>query len=143
MYNSQYPMMMGNNNIGNPFMGVASSLPFQQQQQPFNGLIWVKGRESAMQIQLPPNSVSQPILNENGHEFYVVSTDGAGTKTLEVFDYSLHVDTPEPQIDTTNFVSRDELNGLADKVKHIEHLLEAINGTNGTTQTTQSTAITS
>lgn len=138
MYNNnllgQYPM-------GSPLPNGGAALPilptYQQQQQPFNGLIWVKSKESVMQISLPPNSTSQPIMNENGKEFYVVSTDGVGTKSLEIFDYSPHVDEPKPSVDTTNFVSREEFNA------RIDQLMEAINGTNGPTQTTQATTTTS
>lgn len=135
MYNNSLP---GQYFMGNPLLNGGGTLPvlptYQQQQQPFNGLIWVKSEASAMQISLPPNSTSQPIMNENGREFYVVSTDGAGTKSLEKFDYSLHIDEPEPSVDMNNFVSREEFNAK------INQLMEAINGTNGSAQATQTTA---
>lgn len=86
---------------------------WQQYQQPVNGIVKVNGPDSAMQVNLPPNSTSQPLMDSkfdgNGGMFYVVSTDGTGSKSIEVFDYSRHVEAP-PQAVPTDAVSRDEFN---------------------------------
>ena len=102
-------------------------------QQPYNGIVKVNGRESAMQIQLPPNSTSQPLIDSNSDGkvgmFYVVSTDGTGSKSVEVFDFAKHVDQPKAQV-PADVVSRDEFNmalGVIDKLKgEISELRAAI-----------------
>lgn len=55
----------------------------QPYQQPVNGVVKVNGRDSAMQYQLPPNSMSPALFDNNGKVFYIVSTDGTGMKTVE------------------------------------------------------------
>lgn len=82
-------------------------------------IIKVNGRESAMQYQLPPNSMSQPLFDANGKMFYIVSTDGAGMKTIETFDFSPHVEEapPAPSFET---VSRREFDELVAKVRSME-----------------------
>lgn len=87
----------------------------QPYQQPVNGVIKVNGRESAMQYQLPPNSMSPALFDANGRTFYVVSTDGAGAKTVEAFDFRPHVDeAPQPAL--AGYVGRDEFEALAARV---------------------------
>lgn len=83
----------------------------QPYQQPVNGITKVNGRDSALQYPLPPNSMSQPLFDNNGKTFYIVSTDGAGGKTVEAFDFAPHVDSQPAQP-----VSREEFDSLADKV---------------------------
>lgn len=93
---------------------------WQQQQQPVNGIVKVNGRDSALQVQLPPNSTSVPLIDSSfdGKKgtFYVVSTDGTGTKSVEAFDFSPHVDQQPVQIDGANFVSRQEYDQFVAKV---------------------------
>lgn len=82
---------------------------------PVNGVTQVRGRESAMQYQLPPNSTSPALFDQNGKTFYIVTTDGTGTKTVEAFDFAPHVDAPVTA-DGAQFVSREEFDALAAKV---------------------------
>lgn len=84
-------------------------------QQPVNGVIKVNGRESALQYQLPPNSTSPALFDNNGEVFYIISTDGTGTKTIECFDFSPHVEQPV-KIDGAQFVSRQEFDEFTAKV---------------------------
>lgn len=86
--------------------------------QPFNGIIKVNGAQSAMQYQLPPNSTSPALFDASGTCFYVVSTDGTGTKSLECFDFAPHVDK-QLQAETSQFVSRDEFNAFVEKVSNM------------------------
>lgn len=90
-------------------------------QQPVNGIIKVNGRDSALQYQLPPNSMSQALFDQNGRVFYIVSTDGAGTKTVEAFDFFPHVEeVPRPvQIDGARFDSQQDFDDFAAKVKAV------------------------
>ena len=92
--------------------------------QPVNGVIKVNGRDSAMQYQLPPNSMSPALFDNNGKVFYIVSTDGTGMKTVEPFDYRPHVEEQPVQIDGAEFVSKQEYDKFVAKVSAA---LEAIN----------------
>ena len=96
-----------------------------QYQQPVNGITKVNGRDSAIQYQLPPNSTSPALFDNNGQMFYVVTTDGTGAKTIEAFDFSPHVDEKPLQIDGAQFVSKDEYDQFVSKVSAA---LEALNG---------------
>lgn len=115
---------------------------WQQQQQPVNGIVKVNGRDSALQVQLPPNSTSVPLIDSSfdGKKgtFYVVSTDGTGTKSVEAFDFSPHVDKQPLEIDGAQFVSRQEFDQFVFKVSAA---LGALNGTNGPVQTAGATGI--
>jgi hypothetical protein len=103
----------------------------QPYQQPVNGITKVNGPQSAMQIQLPPNSTSQPLIDASfdGKKgmMYVVSTDGTGTKSLEWFDFTVHVEEQPVQIDGAQFVSRQEFD---DFTKKVNAAIGAINGSN-------------
>lgn len=87
--------------------------------QPVNGIVKVNGRDSAMQYQLPPNSTSPALFDQNGKTFYVVSTDGTGMKTVEAFDFSPHVDDKPIVVDGAEFVSRREFDEFAAKVNAV------------------------
>lgn len=76
-----------------------------------------------MAYNLPPNSTSPALFDNNGKTFYIKTTDGAGVGTVEAFDYVEHVDMqPVP----VAYVSREEFDTLASKVdalvegKHVE-----------------------
>lgn len=114
-----------------PPMVPQQPVPLPQLQQPVNGITKVNGRDSALQFQLPPNSMSQPLFDSNGKMFYIVSTDGAGTKTVESFDFSPHVDEQPVQIDGAQFVSRQEFDEFAAKVNAV---IGANNGVHGPVQ---------
>ena len=96
-----------------------------QYQQPVNGIVKVNGRDSALQYQLPPNSMSPALFDQNGKTFYIVSTDGTGMKTVEAFDFTQHVEQQPVQIDGAQFVSKQEYDQFVAKVSAA---LEAING---------------
>lgn len=109
------------NMFGNQYMPT-----FQQPQwssQPVNGVVKVNGRDSAMQYQLPPNSTSPALFDNNGKTFYIVSTDGTGMKTVEAFDFFPHVEQP-PEPDN-RYVGRHEFDEVISQIK------EAINGIHG------------
>lgn len=112
-------------------------VPLPQLQQPFNGIVKVNGPQSAMQIQLPPNSISQPMIDANfdgkNGIMYIVSTDGTGTKSLETFSFSLYVQG-QP-VDGTQFVSRQEFDKLVAKVNAMNG---ANDGTRGPVQAAES-----
>ena len=97
----------------------------QPYQQPVNGVVKVNGRDSAMQYNLPPNSMSPALFDNNGKVFYIVSTDGTGTKSIECFDFSPHVEEQPVKIDGAQFVSRQEFEDFTAKVNAA---LGALNG---------------
>lgn len=118
----------------NPYLTANSvNLPYQAQpyQQPVNGIVKVNGAQSAMQYQLPPNSTSPALFDASGTCFYVVSTDGTGTKSIECFDFTPHVEKQPQQIDTTQYVTRAEFDALLEKVSQ---MIGADNGTNAAVQ---------
>lgn len=110
----------------NPYLATGQPLmpSVQPYQQPVNGITKVNGRDSAMQYQLPPNSMSPALFDQNGQTFYIVSTDGTGTKTIEAFDFRPHVEEKPVTIDGAQFVSREEFDAFAAKVNAV---LEAKN----------------
>lgn len=103
----------------------------QPYQQPVNGVVKVNGRDSALQYNLPPNSMSPALFDSNGKVFYIVSTDGAGAKSVECFDFSPHVEQQPVQIDGAQFVSRAEFDEFAAKVKAV---IGADDGVHGSVQ---------
>ena len=116
----------------NPY-GASPVMPtMQPYQQPFNGIVKVNGPESAMQRQLPPNSTSEPMFDNNGKVFYVVSTDGTGSKTIETFDWCQHVEVAPIQVDGASFVSRQEFDEFAARVNAV---IGATHGPDGTVRT--------
>ncbi len=105
----------------------------QPYQQPVNGVIKVNGRDSAMQYQLPPNSMSPALFDNDGKVFYIVSTDGTGTKSIECFDFTPHVEQEPVKIDGAKFVSRQEFEDFTAKVNAA---LGALNGVHAAVPTT-------
>lgn len=100
-------------------------------QPPVNGAVRVNGRESALQYPLPPNSTSPALFDNGGKVFYIVTTDGTGTKTVEAFDFVPHKDEEPVRIDGAQFVSRAEFDEFAAKVNAV---LGAANGIHGPVQ---------
>ena len=103
-----------------------------QYQQPVNGITKVNGRDSALQYQLPPNSTSPALFDNNGKVFYVVSTDGTGMKTVETFDFTPHKESAPVTIDGADFVSKQEYDQF---VKRVSAALEALNGSDAAVPT--------
>lgn len=82
-------------------------------QQPYNGLVKVNGYDSAMQYQLPPNSVSPVLLSANEDTFFIKRTDGSGVGTVEQYDFKPH-QQPQPEPPA---VTREEFDSLVQKVE--------------------------
>lgn len=89
-----------------------------QYQPPFDGITKVNGPESAMQRQLPPNSTSEPMFDNNGKVFYIVSTDGTGSKSIETFDFSPHVEIQQPPQPNPDYVTREEFQAFVERITH-------------------------
>lgn len=87
----------------------AQQTPYQQ---PYNGTPDDISQEQAMQIQLPPNSVSDPMFNKTDKRIYVVMTDSMGGKTLKRYRYVEDDDEPIT-VNGAKFASREEFDQLA------------------------------
>ena len=60
---------------------------------------------------------------------YLGTTDGAGVPTVEAFDYTPHVDEQAKPVDTSQYVSRSELDEIIRQLKE-----EISNGIHGSVQ---------
>lgn len=121
----------------NPYLQTYQQVqPWQSQlgigAQPTNGVVKVNGRDSALQYQLPPNSMSPALFDNNGKTFYIVSTDGTGMKTVEAFDYMPHVEEDKNTLESGDFVARKEYEEF---VRHVNEALGALNGLYGAVPT--------
>lgn len=131
----QYTPMWGNAYLGPQQYYQPFQLPQQVQQQQGN-IVKVNGRDSALQYPTAPNTQSPPLFDMNGKVFYVVTADGAGSKTVETFDYSPHQE-PEQQQPANLYVTRSEYSDLLAEVQRLRE--EVGNGLHGPVQTGSST----
>jgi hypothetical protein len=79
------------NPMVNPYLG--AQRPFQQ--QPRQEVVKVSGENGARAFQMPANS-SALLLDESGVIVWLVTTDGAGYKTVAPFDITPHEAAPAP-----------------------------------------------
>ena len=94
---------------------------FQQYRPQTNNIMWVQGVEGAKAYQLSPNTNAMLMDSENDGIFYIKTSDNIGMCNLRVFKYEELKDTPTTQqIDTSQFVTRAELNELLEKMKGVE-----------------------
>ena len=115
MWNNNIPYSSNpysNNNYMNRNYNTMSNIPQQQQQQfSQNNIVWVKGKENARSMQLPPNSTVILLDSEVG-KFYIKTTDDIGLGRLRVFSYMEEPDkedttnTTVPNIDLSNYVTK-------------------------------------
>lgn len=81
-----------------------------------NGIKWVQGIEGAKAWQMAPNSNDVLMDSDNEGIFYIKLCDGAGMCTLRKFKYEEVTDAPTPNINLTEYVRKDELEGLINKM---------------------------
>ena len=114
---------------GNPQVSAAYQALLQAMQQPVAGQqmlqqapqaafqgdnrIFVNGPASALNIAMGVNSVTPPILDANNKTFYLVQTDGAGTKTYQAFDYAPHEDKPAEHVE---YATKDDIKDLREQI---------------------------
>ncbi len=114
----------------------------QQQQQVYsssqNNLIWVKGKQNARSMQLPPNSTVILLDSEVG-KFYIKTTDDIGLGKLRVFSYIEQPDqdsnnnTVTPDLDLSNYVTKEQLQNKIKEITHNEQSVSAIKQQSTTT----------
>jgi len=83
--------------------------PYQRYLPTNNGIIWVQGVEGAKAYQLMPNSNTVLLDSENEGLFYIKTSDNVGMCNLRIFHYEEVTEKPAPQIDTSQFVTKAEL----------------------------------
>lgn len=88
--------------------------------QQTNNIMWVQGVEGAKAYQLSPNTNAMLMDSENDGIFYIKTSDNIGMCNLRVFKYEEIKETPSTQADTSQFVTRAELNELLEKMKGVE-----------------------
>ena len=103
--------MFYNNPAINPYLGTPYP-PALQPQQPRQEVVKVNGENGARAYQLGPQS-SALLLDETGTIVWLVTTDGAGYKTVAPFDISPHQTAAPP-----------DYNDLEERIRKLE---EAIN----------------
>ena len=84
--------------------------------QTMNNITWVQGIEGAKAYQLSPNTNVQLMDSENDGIFYIKTSDNIGMCNLRVFKYEEIKETPSNQIDTSQFVTRKELDEIISKL---------------------------
>jgi hypothetical protein len=105
-------------NQGQPVMPQAQQPALQQQQAGVS--IKVSGREEAMNrllIMYPanmlvPGFISEALFDVNGRQFHTLSIEADGSRNLETFDYTPHVEPAKPQ----DYVTHAELEALLSKL---------------------------
>lgn len=106
------------NNLYNPYLQQGLLNPYPSAYLPAMQVVKVNGRNGADAYQIGANS-SALLLDESGLLVWLVTTDGAGYKTVTAYDIKPHEEAPAP-----DFAS------LEDRIKRLE---EAVNGNPGDT----------
>lgn len=73
----------------NPYLNPFGMMPYQQQTQPASQVVKVNGENGARTYQMGPNS-SALLLDESGLLVWLVTSDGAGYKTVTPYDITPH-----------------------------------------------------
>lgn len=114
------------NPMVNPYLG--AQRPFQQ--QPRQEVVKVSGENGARAFQMPANS-SALLLDESGVIVWLVTTDGAGYKTVAPFDITPHEAAPAPNY-----------NDLETRITRLEEMMNNANTGNSSNARTEYTAFT-
>ena len=104
----------------NPFNPYGMTMPYQQQMQPAQQcqVVRVNGENGARAYQIGANS-SALLLDESGALVWLVTSDGAGYKTVSAYDIAPHKAEQQPDYGT-----------LENRIKRLE---EIVNGSTGNT----------
>ena len=100
------------NGFQNPYVNPYGFMPFQQSQQaqlPSQQVVKVNGENGARIFQMGANS-SALLLDESGLMVWLVTSDGAGYKTVSAYDIKPHQEAPKPDYNTLeNRIERLEM----------------------------------
>ena len=114
--------MAGNPQVQQAYQQLMQAVnPMQQQmmpQQPYalqgDNRIFVNGPTSALNIAMGANAVTPPILDSTQKVFYIIESDGAGTKTLQAFDYKPHEEKP---VEHVEYATKDDIKALEERIE--------------------------
>lgn len=82
-----------------------------------NGITWVQGIEGAKAYQMLPNGIALLMDSESEGKFYIKTSDNVGMCNLRIFEYTEVTNTPAPQMDLSNYVTKDELKEVVSSLK--------------------------
>ena len=101
--------------------------PMPMQRPDPTGLNWVQGEAGAKSWLVNPGATVLLMDSEN-QRFYLKSADMNGVPAMRTFEYSeIGASKPQEAMQTVNFVSVEEFNGLRDEVlKRLEDLSEPV-----------------
>ena len=115
-----------------PFMQYQPQQYPQRQvpQYPAGSAPKVNGPNAALQYALFPGMESPPLFDYDGRQFYIVTADAAGFKTVEAFDFKLHVEAaPAPVVvNGVEFSSQSEFDRIAAAVAAVMESADGIHG---------------
>lgn len=101
----------------------------QPPQQASNNIVWVKGKENARSMQLPPNSTVVLLDSEVG-KFYIKTTDDIGLGKLRIFSYTQQPDIDaeteiksNTSLDLSNYVTKNEFQQAIKEIRKYEQSL--------------------
>ena len=112
--------MAGNPQMQSAYQALMQAMnPMGQQPVPQIALqgdnrTFVNGPASALNIAMGVNAVTPPILDSTQKVFYIVQSDGAGTKTLQTFDYAPHEDKP---VEHVEYATKDDIKALEERIE--------------------------
>ena len=89
--------------------------------RPVNGIVYINDLEGAKGYQMPPNSVSPPLMLKSDSIFIIKETDGSGGATLSAYRFD---EVPLSSLEKSNgdYVTK------ADFEAFTAQIMEAING---------------
>lgn len=119
--------MNNNYGYGSSVNGTTNPYNYATQLGPRQQVIKVSGRQGAEMYRMGPDS-SALLLDESGSLIWLITTDGAGYKSIYPYDINPHVDPPDPYISQ-----------LEQRMTKMEEILNGIAANFTTTQSTTTT----
>lgn len=103
--------------INNPFFGQPN---YQNRMTNNNRITWVNGIEGAKAFQIEPNSNILLLDSDTQGRMYIKTCDNIGMCNLRIFTYEEVTENSQlaqtPEIDTSKFVTKDEMNSAINEV---------------------------
>lgn len=103
--------------INNPFF---SQPNYQNRMTNNNRITWVNGIEGAKAFQIEPNSNILLLDSDTQGRMYIKTCDNIGMCNLRIFTYEEVTENSQqaqtPEIDTSKFVTKDEMNNAINEV---------------------------
>lgn len=101
-----------------------------QQQNNSKAMTWVQGIEGAKAFLTAPG-MTIPLWDSENQSIYIKSSDPNGIpRPLTILDYTIRQiseDAEKPQVDTSQFVTKDEFNELKDMISDLKDSIAAQN----------------